>query len=872
MFYLNQLMIRCPFLSLIAIISGAAFGQEGFYRFAVDQDNLAGAADFGFLNAPLADADKVSVADGHFVTAAGRRVRFFGVNLAFGANFPEAKDAERIAKRLRRLGVNLVRLHHMDTQPDSSSANAGSLLTTGPYPTLNNLSVERLRGFLDALKAEGIYVNLNLKTGYVFRPGADGVPEAAMPTQSKPLHIFEPRMVALQQEYAAKAIEALQLRDDPVLAMVEINNESSLLYSYQTNQLPSLIGGPYRTELQRQWNGFLNARYGSTDTLREAWRPTEPDSGQLLPNRWQLELHANTAGSIATLDDGAIQVNLTRNETEAIAKQVGFSIEAGETYLAEADLRADRPVNVSWDVKQDVSPWRQQTSRVVAVSTDWQSFTMSYTAGFGMESVGRMGVQISASTTPVQIRNARLIRRGRRGLTEGESLELGNIALPGTEGSHRPRTHDYIEFLAALDQSYLDTVLSTVREWTNGKTPVAGTQMDFGGLMTIDTHAAMDYHDFHFYVDHYNFPNVPWDGRDWRIRDSSHLAANLSNLAAMAAARPFGKPFTVSEFNQNWPNTRGHELLPPMSAFAAFQDWDGLMHFAYSHGRAWDASVPNGFNLNGDWSKWITFGQSAWLFRSEAVAVGPSLFKIPVSYDDRLRYTRENRNRNFAPFLEDVFGIRTENAFRYRFAIDPNPEAGIPEQLMERPDSPYAAETGELRFDAGSKIFQINAPQAAGVLGEWEGKQTVGPMDVVTETRGFRTVILTALDGLPIAESGRLLLTNPGHTLRSRNAGQPSQPQRIVHYPGTRDWFTVEADIASRPSGDLNGGAGPTWMEKTPVRITLRTQRTGLTVYPLDGAGRRMEAIAVVPSENGFQFTLAADSPWYEVVGAGREE
>jgi len=230
-------MLPRGFLFLFAVIPLPGLAQDGFYRFAVDQDNLTGAPDFSFLNAPLTVADKVTVADGRFVTTAGRRVRFFGVNLAFSANFPEAKDAERIAKRLRRLGVNLIRLHHMDTQPDTNPANAGSLLTTGPYPTLNMVAVERLRGFLDALKMEGIYVNLNLKVGYEFRPGADGVPAAAIPTQSKPLHIFEPRMVALQQEYAAKVFEALQLRDDPVLAMVEINNESSLLYSYQTNQL-----------------------------------------------------------------------------------------------------------------------------------------------------------------------------------------------------------------------------------------------------------------------------------------------------------------------------------------------------------------------------------------------------------------------------------------------------------------------------------------------------------------------------------------------------------------------------------------------------------------------------------------------------------
>jgi len=101
-------MLRRRFLSLFVLFPLFVLAQDGYYRFSVDQDNLAGAPDFGFLNSPLTEADKVTAIDGHFVTAAGSRVRFFGVNLAFSANFPEPQDAERIARRLRRLGVNLV--------------------------------------------------------------------------------------------------------------------------------------------------------------------------------------------------------------------------------------------------------------------------------------------------------------------------------------------------------------------------------------------------------------------------------------------------------------------------------------------------------------------------------------------------------------------------------------------------------------------------------------------------------------------------------------------------------------------------------------------------------------------------------------------
>ena len=195
--------MRLFFALCAAALSLAA--QTNFYPFTVDQDKLTGASDFSFLNHALTGADRLFVRDGHFYsagpdlkpnTADDARVRLFGLNLAFGGNFPEAADAPRIARRLRRLGVNLVRLHHMDTAPDANPGEARSILTTGPYPTLNPVSVERLRRFLDALKSEGIYANLNLHVGYQFRPEVDQIPAlpggAAMPKQGKPLHIFFP--------------------------------------------------------------------------------------------------------------------------------------------------------------------------------------------------------------------------------------------------------------------------------------------------------------------------------------------------------------------------------------------------------------------------------------------------------------------------------------------------------------------------------------------------------------------------------------------------------------------------------------------------------------------------------------------------------
>jgi hypothetical protein len=856
--------------AILLLCAATLAAQPSLYRFSIDQDLLSGAPDFSFLNHPLTQEDKITVRDGKFVNALGQPVRFFGVNLAFSANFPTPQDAPRIAKRLRRLGINLVRLHHLDTQPDSNPANAASILTTGPYPTINPFAAERLRAFLDAMRAEGVYVNLNLKVGYEFRPAVDRVPaySGTFPNQSKPLHIFEPRMVALQQEFTRKLIDSLKLQDDPVLAMVEINNESSLLYSFQTNQFDPAVTGLYRDEITSQWNRFLRSRYESTESLREKWGASEGDSEDILPNRWALEVHAGAQASSTPIENG-IRINFTANTSQVIAKQVGFSITQGETYLAEMEIRAEQNTSIYWDVKQDVSPWATSAARTFTATPQWQRVTLPVTSTFSMNNIGRFGVQVARSTAPVEIRHAKLVRRGRRGLGENESLEAQNIVIPGNDGSTEPRLRDFVEFLASLDKNYLDVMKSAVRESTTWEVPVAGTQMNFSGLMTIDTHAGMDYQDIHFYIDHYNFPAVAWDGRDWRIRDSSNLQSGYTTLLNLAAARTAGQPYTVSEFNQNWPNTKGHELLPALSAFAAFQDWDGLMHFAYSHGRGWDANVPNGFNLNGDWSKWVSFGQSAWLFRSGAIATGGEEKRIPLPYADRLRFTRDRRNSAFTNFLAETKSIQPQNFFRHRVALDPSGESNLADDLRDRPPVPILSNTNDILWHQQARLFLLQAPQAAGIIGEWEGALSAGNIDVEPSPatgRTFRTVLLTSLDTKPIERSERLLLTNPGFTLRSKSPAQPAEPQRIVNYPNTADWFTVEPDLPTKPSGNLNGGDGPTWMERTDAVITLRTLAESLTVYPLDGTGKRLDPIPAEKLDNAFRFSCNAESPWYEIV------
>jgi len=234
-----------------------------FYRFDIAAVAPQSIADFSFLNAPLTEGDRLTVC-GQALCKQGSStpVRLFGVNLGFDAALPDATDAARLAARLRALGVNFVRLHALDSM--SGAQDATGLLTNAPFPTLNDSSIGRLRNFLDQLRNNGIYVDLNLHVMYQFRPTIDKTLSLnggqALPNQSKPFLIIDDAAVRLQAQYATELLHALTGAGDPALALVEINNESSLVYSWMNGDLDKTVTGPYRTALIEKWQRFRRNR------------------------------------------------------------------------------------------------------------------------------------------------------------------------------------------------------------------------------------------------------------------------------------------------------------------------------------------------------------------------------------------------------------------------------------------------------------------------------------------------------------------------------------------------------------------------------------------------------------------------------------
>lgn len=112
------------------------------------------ALDFSWLaEAPAGKHGAVIIKDGQmfFQDRPDEPVRFFGTNLINRAAYPTKETADLLAQRLRRLGYNTVRLHHVDRQlwePDSRTATAESL--------------DRFLYLCAALKKNGLYLSIDI--------------------------------------------------------------------------------------------------------------------------------------------------------------------------------------------------------------------------------------------------------------------------------------------------------------------------------------------------------------------------------------------------------------------------------------------------------------------------------------------------------------------------------------------------------------------------------------------------------------------------------------------------------------------------------------------------------------------------------------
>ena len=512
---------------------GFAIAEEPLFPFVVSYDSPDNVTNVSkWLACPAGKQGFVVSRDGHFATDAGP-IRFWGTNLCFDGCFPTHEQAERVASRLARLGINCVRLHHMDAF--SIWGKSKDKLTIDPE------RLERLDYLIAQMKHHGVYVNINLHVSRWFDTAEGFSGRTQRPQFDKGLDHFEPRMITLQKKYARDLLTHVNpytktaYTDEPAVAFVEISNEDGLFAEWSGGTL-DLLPEPYATTYRKCWNAWLRKKYGTTDKLREAWGAgattelgaemlRDGDFSESLGRVWHVERDEATQAdvSLEPLKNGQagrmLRIAVCESGRESWHPQMiqsGLKLKKGDSYTLTFRLRADADRHCAVNCMMAHDPWKMLGLNVrVSAGKKWRTCRMTFVAPEDDDKV-RISLSGFEKNATYEWADISLRPGGIAGLQPGDRLEDSSVpTVLGGVGASRA-TSDFCDFLCDTEQTYWQDMRRFLKEELHVQSLLCGTQL---GYSTMHIQAGLDYIDNHAYWEHPEFPHRPWDSKDWFIKD-----------------------------------------------------------------------------------------------------------------------------------------------------------------------------------------------------------------------------------------------------------------------------------------------------------------------------------------------------------------
>ena len=806
---------------------------------------------------PAGALGRVVVRDGQFATTEGGPLRFWGCNLSSGEAFPDDATAIRLARRLAQGGINIARLHHLDN--NWSVASRGSLWSPDDPRriTIDAQQLDKLHRLVAALKAEGIYSNVNLKVSRTFST-ADGFPAsvANCPPFQKRVDYFQRRMIDLQKDYARQLLTAknpytgLSLAEDPAVAVIEINNENSLL-GMRTRDIGrdlQLLPEPFRGELAALWNAWLAKKYPAAADLSTAWARGATPLGQPVvtaDSRWYPDAQPGNEVALASDPTDQKNVHLQVKVSDGIRWRSAayldrLEVKDGQTYTLTFSAREDttRPVMVA--LGRDEASWRTDKWRTrglvttIPLTPEWTSFRYVINAHSVVDVGSRLTILAGLQTGDVWVKDLQLVSgSATAGLQSGQSPSLNTVPIP-TDATPS-QWNDWLTFLEDTELSYVNEMRTYLRDELKVKAPIVCTQANYGGIAGLVREQSSEFIDAHTYWQHPDFGGLTgaWNLASWTINNTPELGEFsprwFGELGGLALLRVTGKPFSVTEVDIPAPSDYACEMYPVLATFASVQAWDALYPFDLVAGGAqkMDGVVGSFFDQLHHPAKW-GFGPFATrVFRLGLVPPAESareLFvKAPVWMEANhvdVLWLRQQPGQDLG-FLTDRLSVN-QNLLgpTGKTHVERHGTSGIGAAHMERA--------------AHGAVYVTNASQAAAIVGYVGGAQLLAhDLGVSCDEFGlnFAAITAVALDSRPITESARVLIT-----LAAR-AGNQGVVWNKAHTSVGEQW-----------------GHGPTIAERVPASLRLRAQGAR-RVFALSPDGSRVGEIATEFSDGWLSFS-----------------
>ena len=341
----------------------------------------------------------------------------------------------------------------------------------------------------------------------------------------------------------------------------------------------------------------------------------------------------------------------------------------------------------------------------------------------------------------------------------------------------------------------------------------------------------LDVVDGHVYWEH---PEEPPPTDTPMVNDPLHSTVVQLSRTAFA-----GKPYTVSETNHPFPNEFASEGIPIIAAYGAFQDWDAIVTYTFEPKRApdWKPYVGDPFDISLDPVRMTEMAAGALMFLRGDVRPARETVDRTYSPEEVLESRRlpHSEQPYFTPGFPLMLPLQHEVRIR---SLNGAPT----ERFTAHDPDPIVSDTGQLAWYNGE--VTVDTERSEALVGFLRANRRVRNLSADV-TNNFATLVLSSLDGQPLARSNRMLLTAGSRVVNSGMKWNDA---------GTRlkEW-----------------GGPPTLIEPVAGTVTLRNlaKARGVGAVALDGSGRPIgKTIEAKRTAKGWAFPIGAPvTTWYVI-------
>ncbi|MBS5532325.1 hypothetical protein KH017_16165 [bacterium] len=416
-------------------------------------------------------------------------------------------------------------------------------------------------------------------------------------------------------------------------------------------------------------------------------------------------------------------------------------------------------------------------------------------------------------------------------------------------------------FGAELDTQYFREMIQYLRS-IGVKVPVCGTNFIFS-LAQLQPAQEADVIGNHDYWAHPNFSRKPRTYSQRASLDQPVWGGALLNRASLANCVLKGFPIVHGEWNFCYPNAYRCEGIPLAAAYAAYQDWDGMIFYGATGScddGKWERFLENpGIMIHSQQTDPATWGISqtgAAMFRRGDVA--PAVRELDITLPKSAAFESDVLPFHRMPFLPELgraaicFSENGESSDLGKLILQ---KVSLKEryfavlELLGDKNSDkrkIVSDTGEIvRFSNPALLF-VNTPKTQSVSGKLNAISETGiELDcfAIKSPMVWGSFNAVSCDGLPLQESQRILITAVGN---AANTGEKLENGQV--------WEM---------------GTAPVRIEPFIADIAWETSSSDIGIYELDPiSGKRVRELPSICHGNRVHFKLDGTSPtiYYELA------